>query len=302
VADNQSGFSRSQSNPKPGAAANEPRNAARPEPSEPQRRSAAEEHAANRPDLKHDFSRIDTPLWDLNQAVRDLLKMLRRNQQESRFGDLKKSDQKALMFCDELVDLFLWKVCLHETQEVELAATAITETRRELFALLDESVNGSLLRQLISRGTLWSQRPNVWLYLQVQKKLNELRTAFGPLLASARRHHLAPPTHLLPGPDSIRAQLRTTCALKQLQRKPHPDRHGNVRQAPDWNPEKFCWRACDLLLLFELALRLCEMSKVLGLSTATVHKKLIDYSEKLKRNEAKLAELAGGKRTATNAG
>ena len=254
---------------------------------QPGETSPSELHALNRPDLDGELQGRELPLRRFNYEVKELLKMLRRNKDKDRFDKLKKTDQKALVMCDELIDLFLWKVCLHETHQIELAATAVTQTRRELFALLNESVNGNALRRLFSKGTLWCLRPNVWLFMRVQKNLNELQTDMGPLLTSLRHDRMGVPKFLERDPDGLRVRLQGTCALRQLRRKPHPDRHGKTHEPDDWNPEKFCRRACDLLLMTELCLRLQEMSQVVGLSTATIHKKIMDYSAAWKSNLTK---------------
>ncbi len=220
-------------------------------------------------------SRVAFPLWPLNEELEKLRCILQRTKGQTCFDDLKQSDKELLSRCCELVDLFLWKVSLHETQQVEVAASAVTETRRALFAELKLAANGDLPRKFFCRLKLRLLPPRSWLYLRVQEKLNELHAACGPLLNSMRHERLAAPAYLCRDPDLMRAQLKETCPWRTLNRKAKPDHSGKTRQITDWHPETLCRRACDVLLMWELCFRLREISEVLGLGTSTIQKTLM---------------------------
>ena len=155
-----------------------------------------------------------------------------------------------------------------------MAATVVTETRRALFALVEEAANGNSLSRLFRSPTLEVVPANVWLYWRAQDKLNELQSAIGPLLTSMKHDRLAAPAHRQREPDVVRAQLKETCPLRTMQRRHKPDKRGRIREIVDSHPEQLCRRACDLLLLFELCLRLEEMEKAMDLDTSTIQKEL----------------------------
>ena len=86
--------------------------------------------------------------------------------------------------------------------------------------------------------------------------------------------------------DPVRAQMREFCPLHGLRRRRRPNQHGDIAETRDWQPERFCRRACDLLLLFELCLRFSQMAQATGLKKSTIHLKLLDCGRKKKELEA----------------
>ena len=224
-----------------------------------------------------EYATPDLRLLDLNKKIRGLGKLLRRNGRGKTLAELSDGDREELRDIEELLEILLWKVCLHETDEVAVAAASVDETRRALFALLDEAENGTPLRRVTAHFTLRMIPPNAWLFLRVKESLQATARAAATLSYAARRDE-PELSELVKGyPDPIRQELAVQhCGLRDYKRRQRPNRDGDLDLSRECVPMKFCQRACDLLLTRELGFKVREAELALGVSRAVVHDRTED--------------------------
>ncbi len=205
---------------------------------------------------------------DLNLKVKTLRKIIQRNWHKTKLEELDADDLDDLKDGERHLDFFLWKVCLHETHQVELAATVVTDTRLALLTLLQQAGNGPFFQWITANATMLLMPPNAWLFLRARTRMRELKTAFGPLVASMRHERLRPPTGEKRDPDPSREKLpENGCILRSRGRGTRSDKEGKLAER---KTDHHCGRACDLLLLVELGFRVREVALTLDSKKSTV--------------------------------
>jgi hypothetical protein len=223
--------------------------------------------------------RTSDALFDLNGKVRELLRTLHRNRDSDRLDELPAEVRAALVSYHGSVDLFLWKVCAHETDRADLAAAAIVETHAALFALAREATQSWWLRRWCARQTIDKLPPNAWLFRQVRQRLRRLQADLGSLALTIDHQRLRVAEGLLPKPSTVQKQLAASHCAFRTNRRRRRDPAGNLAFAGNVRPEECCLRACDLLLLVRLGFRLWEMCRLLDMRKATVHDRIAACQE-----------------------
>ena len=206
-------------------------------------------------------------LDELNREVALLKGILRRHPGLLRASDLSGEDRQTYLAVEELVDYFLWKVCLAETDNVELAASAVVVTRVDFFETIKTQTSRSRFLDWIFGTCAAVLVPiNVWLFLRASKHLSDLdEDAESAMISRGSYHPSAPPQIVIPHFEILRIMAEKHCPLGsyRLRKAKNDDGSAIARRSSRFGGP--CRRVCRTLLLVAMGFQPKQIGLALGI-------------------------------------
>ncbi len=206
-------------------------------------------------------------LDELNRQVDFLKSVLLRHPGLLKVSELGDEDRHAYLDVEELVDYFLWKVCLSETDNVELAASAVAVTRIDFFkSIKAQTSRPRFLEWVFEACVAMLIPPNVWLFLRVKRHLRELGDdAASSMISRGSYHPSAPPEIVIPDFEILRILAEKHCPLGCYRLRKAKTDDGSAVASRGSRFAGRCRRVCSTLLLVAMGFKPKQIGLALGI-------------------------------------